>query len=85
MEEKAKLVELWFYSKHKEKWVWRSTSIIDKDNRIALGTISCIQEMLFLGEEIDIKYIYDLKDSYAPMDEKRYNNFINKKQKQMRG
>ena len=70
MKTSAKLVELWFYSKHDKDYLWSGTCIIDNSLKVPVGALDKIYEWLDLGVKFKVKYIYDLKDSYAPMDEK---------------
>tara|TARA_Y100000033_G_C2687399_1_gene82030 strand:+ start:36 stop:269 length:234 start_codon:yes stop_codon:yes gene_type:complete len=74
----AKLVELWFYSKYEKKWFWSSTCIIDKSRKVPVSMLDKIYEWLQLDVKFELKYIFDLKNSYAPMDDKRYNRWLDK-------
>ena len=65
------------YSKHDKDYLWSGTCIIDNSLKVPVGDDK-IYEWLDLGVKFKVKYIYDLKDSYAPMDEAKYKHWLEK-------
>jgi hypothetical protein len=78
MNTSAKLVEFWFYSKHDKEYLWGGTCIIDRSLKVPVGILDKIYQSLQLDQKFKLKYIFDLKDSYAPMDEARYKHWLEK-------